>query len=332
MKHDDLISIVVPFYNVCDSVQYCLDSLRFQTYKNIEILCIDDGSTDNTAKKIERYTQKDRRIKLIRSENKGLSAARNIGVEHAKGKYITFVDGDDTVSPLYIGSLYKPFQNESIDLSLGEFARISIDKARLKTYAWTKKTSYVCVNREQLIEQTLYDRPMISGCAHLAFTEIYRENPFVANRLFEDTLSYDKHIAFAQNAAIIPEPIYGYVSRSGSITDKKKVSADKILQFMSAFECIETFVENNYPSAKKALRYHLALEITRMHGMAVNLNCKELEKLLTTYCKEWMKKNISFLRKDDQVPFSDMVRFSIFNISPLLYPKILTLWKKANRL
>lgn len=92
-----LISIIIPVYNVEDYLERCLDSIIHQSYKNIEIIVINDGSTDSSLKILEKYALKNSRIIIVNQENKGLSGARNIGVEKAIGDYIWFVDGDDFI-------------------------------------------------------------------------------------------------------------------------------------------------------------------------------------------------------------------------------------------
>lgn len=104
-NNNDLISIIVPVYNVEEFLNRCVESILIQSYKNIEILLIDDGSTDNSSKICDEYSIKDKRVKVIHKENGGLSDARNIGLENANGKYIAFVDSDDYIRK----RLYKNF-------------------------------------------------------------------------------------------------------------------------------------------------------------------------------------------------------------------------------
>ena len=93
-----LVSVIIPAYNVAEYIPFCLDSLISQTYKNLEIICVNDGSTDSTLDIIKEYAEKDSRIILIDKENGGLPSARNAGMNIAKGDYISFVDSDDVVS------------------------------------------------------------------------------------------------------------------------------------------------------------------------------------------------------------------------------------------
>lgn len=113
---DKLVSIIIPVYNVEQYLSKCLDSLIEQTYTNIEIICINDGSPDNSQTILEQYAQKDERIKLISQKNAGVSAARNNGLQLAKGEYILFVDPDDWCETDLIETAIEGFEDDEIDL------------------------------------------------------------------------------------------------------------------------------------------------------------------------------------------------------------------------
>lgn len=104
---EDLISIIVPIYNVENYVNKCIQSLVSQTYSHLEILLIDDGSTDHSGEICEKWAKQDRRIQVLHQKNSGPSKARNVGLQMAKGKWISFVDSDDYVAPQYIEKLYQ---------------------------------------------------------------------------------------------------------------------------------------------------------------------------------------------------------------------------------
>lgn len=101
-----LVSVIIPVYNLENYIENCLNSIISQTYKNLEILCIDDGSTDKSADKIKSMAEKDERIKYIYQENAGVSAARNKGLDVFTGDYVMFVDGDDYIHPQMVEILY----------------------------------------------------------------------------------------------------------------------------------------------------------------------------------------------------------------------------------
>lgn len=112
-----MLTIIVPIYNTENYLSECIDSILNQSYKDIELILINDGSTDNSSSICDEYSSKDKRIKVIHIENRGVSYARNTGLSIAKGEYITFVDSDDFVSnDIYLENIKILEQNLSIDL------------------------------------------------------------------------------------------------------------------------------------------------------------------------------------------------------------------------
>ena len=118
---NDLISVIVPVYNVKNYLEKCLDSIINQTYKNLEIILINDGSTDGSLDICYMYEKKDNRIKVYNQENHGLSYTRNRGIELARGKYIGFVDSDDVISPFMYEFLYKAINEYNECEKTGEY-------------------------------------------------------------------------------------------------------------------------------------------------------------------------------------------------------------------
>ena len=130
---EDLITIIVPIYNVEKYLRECIESICRQTYRNIEIILINDGSNDNSAKICDEYKEKDSRIKVIHKENGGVSSARNKGLEIAKGAYITFVDGDDYIDEKYCEKLLKNLKENNVECVLCGFNRIYEKTAEVVT-------------------------------------------------------------------------------------------------------------------------------------------------------------------------------------------------------
>ena len=120
---ESLLSIIVPVYNAQEWICETLDSLCTQNYQNIEILCIDDGSRDNSAKIVKEYQNKDNRVRLIQQENAGVSAARNHGIDQARGEYIAFLDADDYVDPTVYEKMIALLEKEKSDISFCGFVR-----------------------------------------------------------------------------------------------------------------------------------------------------------------------------------------------------------------
>lgn len=123
----DVISVIVPVYNVEKYLERCVDSICKQTYKNLEIILVDDGSPDSCPKMCDEYARKDNRICVIHKENGGLGFARNSGLEIASGKYITFVDSDDWIHNEHIENLYKSISEDDSDLAIGLYTKVASD-------------------------------------------------------------------------------------------------------------------------------------------------------------------------------------------------------------
>ena len=115
------ITVIVPVYNVENYLQKCLDSLLSQTYKNLEIIVVNDGSTDNSGNICQEYAQKDNRIVYIEKENSGQSAARNFGLDRMTGSYVTFVDSDDWVEQDYVEVLYRKLMEYQADIAVANY-------------------------------------------------------------------------------------------------------------------------------------------------------------------------------------------------------------------
>jgi len=124
ISHNPLVSIIVPIYNSESLLPSCLDSIISQTYQNLEIILIDDGSTDHSPQIIKKYAKNDPRIHTITQKNQGQSAARNQGLTSATGNYISFIDSDDVVEPTFIEKLLKPYQTHDVALTLCAMHRL----------------------------------------------------------------------------------------------------------------------------------------------------------------------------------------------------------------
>lgn len=125
VAEEPLISVIVPVYNVEKYLDKCVDSIVNQTYKNLEIILVDDGSPDNCPKMCDNWAKKDKRIKVIHKENGGVSSARNVGIDNAKGEYIGFVDSDDWTEKKYIQKLYEVLIQENADIALCGYNRVT---------------------------------------------------------------------------------------------------------------------------------------------------------------------------------------------------------------
>ena len=182
------ISIVIPTYNSEKYIKRCVDSVRNQLYENIEILIIDNGSTDNTQQICEEYAKKDRRIKNIQSNRFGVSAARNIGLEHATGKYIQFLDSDDAIKPNMISCLYEKMTSTNADVVICGYDYVredSIEKHMLCNCSCDKKSMMV-----NYLSQSKYE-----GVFNYLWNKLYKRE-----RIEEGKVRFDENITLAEDA------------------------------------------------------------------------------------------------------------------------------------
>ena len=124
MDREALVSVIVPIYMVQDYLVKCIESITNQTYTNLEIILVDDGSQDNCGKICDEFSKQDERIKVIHKENGGLSDARNAGIDSATGEYYLFVDSDDSIEPQMVEFLVKPILERRADVSVCGFRRV----------------------------------------------------------------------------------------------------------------------------------------------------------------------------------------------------------------
>lgn len=330
MKNDELVSVVVPCYNISDYVGRCLRSLMEQTYDKIEIICIDDGSTDQTGEKLERYAALDSRINVIHDKNRGLSGARNFGVRQATGDYVTFVDGDDIVSPCYIQFLVDSMLEGHAEAAFGAFCGVAQPTDDEVNVQWDMRLQYEVVDHDDLIDRLLYDKPMISACAHLAPIDIYKENPFPEGRLYEDSLTFAKHIASLSRVALVSTPIYGYIRRRGSITDySKSISARRADELVAALGVLDASISQEPEDHARALAFHFSLEMSRLYCMAVRISDDEAAaKRYKSESVAYVRKNVVALLGDRNVSALNKVRFCMLCCCPKMYPYALSLFNK----
>lgn len=219
-KMGKLISVVVPIYNVEQYIVPCIESIIKQTYQNLEILLIDDGSPDNCGRICEQYKQKDSRIKVVHKQNGGLSDARNCGLKLARGEYIIFIDSDDFVSTELIEKLYFGIVKENAEIAACYFEKVYDDKENIGEKEICKMDS--SYTSKELLKRLYTDAN--SPIAFVAWNKLYKKSLFTENNILypfgkyhEDTFTTYKLIYSAKRIAIISEVLYYYRIRKGSI-------------------------------------------------------------------------------------------------------------------
>lgn len=246
----DLISIIVPIYNVEKYLDRCMKTLQEQTYKNIEIILVDDGSPDNCPAMCDKYAQEDSRIKVVHKENAGLGFARNSGLEVATGKYIAFVDSDDYVTGDMCEKLYEAAIKNDADVVYGgiyytEGTEITRESKVEKQQVWKDGKEFLlemigtepAAANDTIIEVSVWKALFKKELFDKHYIRFVSERQFIS----EDVIFDIDYLSKANNIVVIPNCVYYYVNNPQSLSknfrtdrfDKDKVLYDEIKRRLS---------------------------------------------------------------------------------------------------
>lgn len=228
---EELVSIIVPVYNVKDYVLKCLNSLKNQSYKNIEIVVVDDGSTDGSGEVCDVFAKEEPRAKVFHKKNGGLSDARNFGIKKSTGEIIAFVDSDDYVKGTFVFKMLEEMDKIGADIAVCGYNNIA---PRKETLSGAEATSRLLVRQDNV--------------DILAWNKLYKKELFTDNGIefpkwqnHEDLLTTYKVMSKAKKVVFVDESLYNYVERGGSITKEEKVEERLIKREQAAKEAIEFF-------------------------------------------------------------------------------------------
>lgn len=222
------VTVIIPVYNVASSIHRCLNSILAQTYQNLEIILIDDGSTDASGAICDEFARNDRRIKVIHQDNRGLSGARNVALNIATGDFVAFVDSDDSVAPDLIQRLIELRNQFSTKIAICSFQEI-VESAKPRPESPPQPDKSVQISNAQarsasttatLIDM-LCDRGFtVSAWGKLYARDLFQNIRFPEGKLYEDVGTTYKLILLCDQIAISPAPLYNYYQTPDSITQR----------------------------------------------------------------------------------------------------------------
>ena len=222
----ELVSIVVPVYNVEKYLDKCVDSLINQTYSNIEIVLIDDGATDNSGILCDKWACKDKRVRVIHTENQGLSAARNVGIRNSSGKFLSFVDSDDWLEPEMIEILVRNMCLCNADISSCGVKK-DYDEQKILLQ---KKSGYKLIKQKQMFHEILCNE-MVYGyvCNKLFIQDIIKEIRFDEKLFSQEDMDFTmKYLERCKNCVYTEAEYYHYRQRRESMTGELGYSSRKL--------------------------------------------------------------------------------------------------------
>ena len=271
MDTSPFVSIIVPVYNVETYLGKCLNSLVQQTYQNIEIICVNDGSTDDCANILNRFAIRDKRIKVITQDNMGLSAARNTGIKHATGKYTMFVDSDDWIDAETCGTVTQIAEENGADVVFWSYVREFADCQKEKYMFWEDGTVF----DENQVKDQLHRRLCGLLGEELAHPEYANAMETAWAKLFRTDMLTSNHIEFVDTKIIGTEDAlfslyaFGYVKRAVYIkkcfyhyrkTNQSSLTKKYNDQLFERWKNLFLYMRNYIDANQLPGTYHLALD------------------------------------------------------------------------
>lgn len=288
-----LISVIVPIYNVEKYVRKCLNSLKNQTMKQIEVICIDDGSTDRSGLIADEFESSEFPIfRVIHTENRGLSAARNRGLDEACAEWIMFVDSDDWVDPMFCELPYETAVENQADL-------VCFRSYRDTKWGRVKKPKKIEAPTGFVDKITAHEFGGVAVWNKIYRRALFSDISFPEGHVFEDLATAHKFVYGAKRVFLLPDRIYHYIDRKGSISNTLKIS-HKRDAFISALDRYEFFIEHEYPFEHVELwvrKYAISfLTRTRHNHDSEYLRAKEIVNNIKGIPKEFsIKQKIALM-------------------------------------
>lgn len=322
---NEIISIVVPVYNVEKYLPECIDSLISQTYSNIEIILVNDGSTDNSGEICDNYSKIDNRIKVIHKENGGLSDARNEGLKNISGKLIMFIDSDDYIDRNLVETLYKNLIKEQADISISAYSIL----LKNKTKDICTPNTYLTLNNKESIDymyRLKYYSPMINS--KLFKVELFDNIYFPVGKLCEDQYTLYKLLYKTKKVVFDSNAKYYYRQRKSSIINSDIYKTNDCIE---STKQIMNFVEDKFNEDIESVTLnHVLLTLFYYnalikHKIYFSKHNKEISSIIKKY-KELIKKTniLSNIKK------AQIYLFLYFRPFYIIFYKIYTFFRKIN--
>ncbi|CIX14089.1 glycosyl transferase family protein [Streptococcus pneumoniae] len=272
---DDKITVIVPVYNVENYLRKCLDSIITQTYKNIEIVVVNDGSTDASGEICKEFAEMDHRITYIEQENAGLSAARNTGLNNMSGNYVTFVDSDDWIELDYVETLYKKITEYQADIAVGNY--YSFNESEGMFYFHISGDSYyekvydnVSIFENLYETQEMRSFALISAWGKLYKARLFEQLRFDIGKLGEDGYLNQKVYLLSEKVIYLNKSLYAYRIRKGSLSNGQ------------ASGLSDTATYKEFEMKQRLLNQLLRQESSEKKAIVLAANYAYVDQVLTT--------------------------------------------------
>lgn len=281
------VSIIMPVYNIEEYLPRCLDSIINQTYFDFELLAVDDGSKDKSLNILQKYATEDSRIKVFHQENAGASRARNNGLDHASGEYISFIDGDDFIDPHYIEKLYWAIKEENTMLSMCGLECVDVLGNVVESHFSNNYVPEQITGREAVCQ---IGRNVTFGVVwnKLYNRKLFDDIRFTEGMTFEDEMILHHIYGKVDKISCVRQNLYYYVQRPGSKM-RESYSPAKMDIIVSYIDRIRFLLEEQYPE-KEILRVNIKLidyfRTAIVKGRKSKIGKEKYRRLHQEYCLE----------------------------------------------
>lgn len=312
---EDLISVIVPVYNTEKYLAKCIESIISQTCCNLEIILIDDGSTDNSGKMCDEYSLKDKRIKVVHKNNGGLSDARNTGIKIASGKYLSFIDSDDYIEKNMYEYLIKNMKENNADIGICGWYLVKGKDISICKF----KSGKIVLNTEECIDYLLSNNSFDNFMCNKIFKkDLFKSIEFPVGKKLEDLATLYKVINFSNKIFMESIPLYYYVLHENSITSKLHNQIDE--NVFNEYIIRKDNLLKMYPNLKEKIlsNYFTASR----NNLIISLRSEKRNFNFEKARIKDMKENWKYIWKDKSINFKSKISFTLSAIAPYLFFKI----------
>lgn len=315
-RGQDLISVIVPVYNIKEYLGRCVDSIMAQTWENLEILLVDDGSTDGTDRLADELAGKDARIRVFHKENGGSSSARNLGIREARGKYFGFVDSDDFIEPHMYEMLYRAIQETGMPIAQGGRREIE-ESGKLLPDICIPSEERTVYGGETFMRELLLHRGDCSFCTKLTDASLFKHKGFPLGKLNEDFHVLVQMLPEIEGIVSIPERTYNVFYKSGSNTRTasenhfSRVYGDNV----DNADMVAEIVERHYPGlVRTAKRFGLY----QRQDYLLHIPIKDMKKENRQYrdIVRYLRKNRGEILGNPELTGKQKMYLMLFSVMP----------------
>lgn len=316
MTEEILLSIIVPVYNIEEWLERCVSSICRQTYQNLEIILVDDGSKDRSGEICDRLAKEDRRIRVFHKENGGSSSARNLGIRNAKGAWLGFVDSDDWIEPQMYEKLLKAALSKGADIV--QISRDEIDEQgnRRPDVCTPPETTIFCP-AEEFLRELFMHRGDCSFCTKLIKRELFETRAFPEGKLNEDFFLLVDMLTVAKGVCILPQQMYHVFYRVGSNTRKKDKNdfSRVFVDIVDNADFAEKLAAEKYPQlTREAVRFALFQRLDYM----LHIPVAQMERSNEFYgnVKRYLRSHIKDTLTNPYLTQKNRIYLLLFGIAP----------------